>query len=317
MDSYRSEMVIVQSLVKSFGALKAVDGVNFEVKKGTCFGLLGPNGAGKSTTISMIVGTLVPDAGQVTIDGKSIAGETDPLRRKIGYVPQELALFDDLNSIQNLSFFASLYGMTKLETEARTKAVLTIVGLSDRAAEPVKNFSGGMKRRLNIAIALIHSPELLVLDEPTVGVDPQSRNAIFDVLEQLKADGMTLIYTSHYMEEVERMCDHIAIIDHGKVMMMGTLDELLRTLPSRFQLRFSFADHEIASEAEAVLGRAKIGTIFRTESTVEILPENNAKAIVDSVNELQSAGLLFDDMRVERGTLEEVFLKSTGKSLRD
>ncbi len=310
-------MVIVQSLVKSFGALKAVDGVNFEVKKGTCFGLLGPNGAGKSTTISMIVGTLVPDSGQVTIDGKSIAGETDPLRRKIGYVPQELAIFDDLNSIQNLSFFASLYGMTKPETEARTKTVLTIVGLNDRATEPIKNFSGGMKRRLNIAIALIHSPELLVLDEPTVGVDPQSRNAIFDVLEKLKTNGMTLIYTSHYMEEVERMCDQIAIIDHGKVMMLGTLEELLETLPSRFQLRFSFADQETASHAETVLSKAKIGTIFRNERMVEILPEKNAKAIVDSVNELQKASLVFDDMRVERGTLEEVFLKSTGKSLRD
>ncbi len=310
-------MVIVQSLVKSFGALKAVDGVNFEVKKGTCFGLLGPNGAGKSTTISMIMGTLVPDSGQVTIDGKSIAGETDPLRRKIGYVPQELALFEDLNSTQNLSFFASLYGMTKSEMEARTKAVLTIVGLSDRATEPIKNFSGGMKRRLNIAVALIHSPELLVLDEPTVGVDPQSRNAIFDVLEKLKTNGMTLIYTSHYMEEVERMCDQIAIIDHGKVMMLGTLEELLETLPSRFQLRFSFSDQETASHAETVLSKAKIGTIFRNEGMVEILPEKNAKAIVDSVNELQNAGLVFDDMRVERGTLEEVFLKSTGKSLRD
>ena len=310
-------MVVVQSLFKSFGALKAVNGVSFEVKKGTCFGLLGPNGAGKSTTISMIVGTLIPDSGQVTINGKAISGDTDPLRRKIGYVPQELALFEDLNCLQNLSFFASLYGMTKAETEAKTQEVLTIVGLNDRASEPVKNFSGGMKRRLNIAVALVHSPELLVLDEPTVGVDPQSRNAIFDVLEKLKSEGMTLIYTSHYMEEVERMCDQIAIVDHGTVMISGTLEQLLATLPSRFQLRFSFADEDIAVTAKSLLGSAVAGKVFRKESTVEILPEQGAKAIVDSVSELQKAGLVFEDMHVERGSLEEVFLHSTGKSLRD
>lgn len=310
-------MVVVQSLFKSFGEHKAVNGVSFEVKKGTCFGLLGPNGAGKSTTISMIVGTLIPDSGHVTIDGKAIAGDTDPLRRKIGYVPQELALFEDLNCLQNLSFFASLYGMTKAETEAKTQEVLTIVGLTDRASEPVKNFSGGMKRRLNIAVALVHSPELLVLDEPTVGVDPQSRNAIFDVLEKLKSEGMTLIYTSHYMEEVERMCDQIAIVDHGTVMISGTLEQLLATLPSRFQLRFSFADEDIAVTAKSLLGSAVAGKVFRKESTVEILPEQGAKAIVDSVSELQKAGLVFEDMHVERGSLEEVFLHSTGKSLRD
>jgi ABC-2 type transport system ATP-binding protein len=310
-------MVSVTSLAKSFGNLKAVDGVSFEVQKGTCFGLLGPNGAGKSTTISMIVGTLVPDSGKISIDGETIKSETDPLRRKIGYVPQDLALFEDLNCNQNLSFFASLYGMETSEIELKAREVLAIVGLDDRATEPVKNFSGGMKRRLNIAVALIHSPELLVLDEPTVGVDPQSRNAIFDVLEKLKASGMTLIYTSHYMEEVERMCDQIAIVDHGKVMLIGTLEQLLETLPSRFQLRFTFADQEIAGKAESILNKTNIGKVFQKESTVEILPEKNAQAIVDSVNQLQKANLTFDDMRVERGTLEEVFLQSTGKSLRD
>lgn len=310
-------MVVVQSLVKSFGEVRAVNGVSFEVKKGTCFGLLGPNGAGKSTAISMIVGTLVPDSGSVTISGKNIEGETDPMRRKIGYVPQELALFEDLNCVQNLSFFGSLYGLTKSDIETRTQEVLSIVGLTDRSKEPVKNFSGGMKRRLNIAVALVHSPELLVLDEPTVGVDPQSRNAIFDVLEKLKAEGMTLIYTSHYMEEVERMCDQIAIVDHGKVMIGGTLEDLLGSLPSRFRLRFTFLDEALANQAESVLSVAKLGKVFRKDNNVEILPESNAQAIVDSVNVLQRAGLTFDDLLVERGTLEEVFLQSTGRSLRD
>ena len=310
-------MVSVKSLVKSFGELKAVDGVSFEVAKGTCFGLLGPNGAGKSTAISMIVGTLVPDSGQVTIDGQSIKGETDPLRRKIGYVPQELALFDDLNCTQNLSFFGSLYGLSKSEIQQKSKEILDIVGLTDRAKEPIKNFSGGMKRRLNIAVALVHSPELLVLDEPTVGVDPQSRNAIFDVLEKLKVQGMTLIYTSHYMEEVERMCDQIAIIDAGKVMIEGTLEQLLATLESRFKLTFAFADQATAAEVEGLFSKSDFGKVIQTDNSVEILPRNNAQTIADSVNQLQSANITFDDLRVERGTLEEVFLQSTGKSLRD
>ena len=310
-------MVSVRALVKSFDTLKAVDGVSFEVKKGTCFGLLGPNGAGKSTAISMIVGTLTPDFGQVTIDGQSIKGETDPLRRKIGYVPQEIALFEELTSIQNLAFFASQYGMTKADIADRSGRVLDVVGLSDRAKEPIKDFSGGMKRRLNIAVALVHSPELLVLDEPTVGVDPQSRNAIFDVLEKLKSEGMTLIYTSHYMEEVERMCDQIAIIDNGKVVVEGTLEQLLGTLESRFKLTFAFADEQISTSVEKLFVEAAIGKIVRSDLTIEILPNNNAQAIADSVNRLQIANITFDDLRVERGTLEEVFLQSTGKSLRD
>lgn len=310
-------MVLVQSLEKSFGDIRAVQGVSFQVDKGSCFGLLGPNGAGKSTTISMIVGTLAPESGQVQIDGQTISGETDPLRRKIGYVPQEIALFEDLNSWDNLAFFGSLYNLSKPEIQRISNDVLQIVGLLDRAKEPIKNFSGGMKRRLNIAVALVHRPELLILDEPTVGVDPQSRNAIFDVLEKLKRQGMTLIYTSHYMEEVERMCDKIAIIDHGKVILSGTLDELLITLPSLFRLRYVFCDEKTAIAAHKHLDSAALGAVTRSETLIEILPNQSAKVIVDSVNELQRANITFDDLRVERGTLEEVFLQSTGRSLRD
>ncbi|MBI1334561.1 MAG: ATP-binding cassette domain-containing protein [Armatimonadetes bacterium] len=310
-------MIAVQGLVKSFGDFKAVDGVSFTVEKGSCFGLLGPNGAGKSTTISMIVGTREPDSGQVLFDGQRIKGETDPIRRKIGYVPQELALFEELNSRQNMAFFGALYSLPKNEIEAKSAEVLQIVGLTDRAGEPVKNFSGGMKRRLNIAIALLHGPELLILDEPTVGVDPQSRNAIFEVLEGLKSRGMTLIYTSHYMEEVERMCDRIAIVDHGKLILEGTLDDLLATLQSRFRLRFTFADESEAVRAEEHFGTGSLGLLTRTESMVEILPDKGAQAIVDSVNLLQRIDLSFQDLKVERGTLEEVFLQSTGRSLRD
>ncbi len=310
-------MVLVKDVVKSFGEVRAVNGISFEVAKGTCFGLLGPNGAGKSTAISMIVGTLKPDSGSVTIAGHVLSGDTDPARQKIGYVPQELALFEDLSSLQNLGFFGSLYNMSKPEIARKSAEVLAIVGLSDRATEPVKNFSGGMKRRLNIAIALVQGPELLVLDEPTVGVDPQSRNAIFDVLEKLKAQGMTLIYTSHYMEEVERMCDHILIVDHGKAIISGTLEQLLDTLDSRFRIRFEFLDEDTAVKAEAALNAKTLGKVFRKDSAVEVLPSKNAQAIVDSISYLQGANVMFEDMRVERGSLEEVFLASTGRSLRD
>lgn len=306
-------MVSVRGVRKAFKSLQAVDGVSFEVTKGQCFGLLGPNGAGKSTVISMIVGTLKPDSGEVLIDGKQITKETDPVRNRVGYVPQEIALFEDLNCIQNLSFFGSLYSLPKDQIHLRSDAVLKMVGLSDRSKEPVKNFSGGMKRRLNIAAALMHEPDLLILDEPTVGVDPQSRNAIFDVLEQLRADGMTLLYTSHYMEEVERLCDQIAIMDQGKIIQSGDLESLLDLLPSRLRLRFTFNSDEMASYAA---GQFPTQTTVEN-SIVEYWPSSGQTAIADSILVLQKANLMFDDLKIERGSLEEVFLHCTGRSLRD
>ena len=213
----------VRSVRKTYGNITAVEDVSFSAAAGETIGLLGPNGAGKSTTVAMIAGLTKPDAGEVLIEGRALQGDTDPAKRRIGLVPQELALYDELPARTNLRFFAALYGIDGAAADKAIDAALELVGLADRAKDKPGTFSGGMKRRLNLAAALLHDPQILLLDEPTVGVDPQSRNAIFDNLETLKARGKTLIYTTHYMEEAERLCDRLVVIDHGKVIANDTL----------------------------------------------------------------------------------------------
>jgi linearmycin/streptolysin S transport system ATP-binding protein len=224
-------MLTVRNLRKSFGPLVAVDEVSFAVETGQLVGLLGPNGAGKTTTVSMIAGLIAPDRGGVLIAGHPLSGDTDPAKRRIGLVPQDLALYDELTARDNLRFFGALYNLRGAALEAGMKNALDLVELSDRAHDRVKTFSGGMKRRLNLAAGLLHDPDILLLDEPTVGVDPQSRNAIFDNLETLKRRGKALLYTTHYMEEAERLADRIVVIDHGKVIANDTLAGLLAHLP--------------------------------------------------------------------------------------
>jgi len=216
-------MLTVKHLRKSFGAVLAVNDVSFSIGSGQILGLLGPNGAGKTTTVSMVAGLLTPDRGDVLVAGQRLAGDTDPSKRRIGLVPQDLALYDELSARDNLRFFGALYSLTGRALDTAIDRVLTLVGLADRARDTVKTFSGGMKRRLNLAAGLLHDPDILLLDEPTVGVDPQSRNAIFDNLEVLKAEGKALLYTTHYMEEVERLADRIVIVDHGTVVADDTL----------------------------------------------------------------------------------------------
>jgi ABC-2 type transport system ATP-binding protein len=216
-------MLDIKSLRKSFGSLVAVDDVSFSLAAGQLVGLLGPNGAGKTTTVSMIAGLLTPDGGEVLVGGKRLAGDTDPAKRRIGLVPQDLALYDELTARDNLRFFGSLYNLTGRALDDAIGAAMQLVELSDRLKDRVKTFSGGMKRRLNLAVGLLHDPDILLLDEPTVGVDPQSRNAIFDNLETLKRRGKALLYTTHYMEEAERLADRIVVIDHGKVIADDTL----------------------------------------------------------------------------------------------
>ena len=216
-------MLEVQHLRKSFGTVVAVDDVSFTLRKGELVGLLGPNGAGKSTTVSIIAGLLTPERGDVLIDGERLTGDTDPAKRRIGLVPQDIALYDELSARENLRFFGSLYSLTGPPLEEAMTSALALVGLTDRARDKVKNFSGGMQRRLNLAAGLLHDPDILLLDEPTVGVDPQSRNAIFENLEHLKAQGKALLYTTHYMEEAERLADRIVVIDHGRAIADDTL----------------------------------------------------------------------------------------------
>jgi len=213
----------IRRLRKTYGSLVAVDDVSFSVEPGQLVGLLGPNGAGKTTTVSMIAGLVKPERGDVLIGDEPMSGDTDPLKKKIGLVPQDLALYNELTARDNLRFFGALYDLSGAALDRAMTAALTLVGLADRARERVKAFSGGMKRRLNLAAGLLHDPDVLLLDEPTVGVDPQSRNAIFDNLEELKRRGKALLYTTHYMEEAERLADRVVVIDSGKVVANDTL----------------------------------------------------------------------------------------------
>ncbi len=219
--------VQVANLVKTFGKNEAVKGVSFTIGKGEIFGLLGPNGAGKSTTINMMCGYLEPTSGDAVIDGISVTKEPIQVKRIIGVVPQEIALYKDLNSMENLEFFGEIYGLPAKERKERSEELLHFVGLYEHRNEPIKAFSGGMQRRINMVIALIHRPNFLLMDEPTVGVDPQSRENIFNTIEQLRDQGTTILYTTHYMEEAERLCSHIAIMDEGRIIALGTLEELL------------------------------------------------------------------------------------------
>ncbi len=225
-------MLDVRGLRKAYGDLVAVHDISFSLQAGEVVGLLGPNGAGKTTTVSMIAGLVGQDAGQVLIDGAPLEGDTDPKKMRIGLVPQDLALYDELSALANLQFFGALYRLSPSSLKAAIDRSLTLVGLADRARDRVGTFSGGMKRRLNLAASLLHDPDILLLDEPTVGVDPQSRNAIFANLETLKAQGKALLYTTHYMEEVERLADRVVIADHGRVVAADTLEGLQQFAPA-------------------------------------------------------------------------------------
>ena len=239
-------MLTITHLRKTFGPLVAVDDVSFTVERGQLMGLLGPNGAGKTTTVSMIAGLVSPERGEVLVDGQRLNGDTDPKKRRIGIVPQELALYDELPARANLRFFGALYSLSGAPLDDAIAAAMELVGLTDRLDDRVSTYSGGMKRRLNLAAGLLHDPDILLLDEPTVGVDPQSRNAIFENLETLKRRGKALLYTTHYMEEVERLADRIIVMDHGKVIAEDTLEGL--------QSRFAAAGG----------GRATLEAVFLT-----------------------------------------------------
>ncbi len=222
-----ADVVSVSGVTKNFGKIEAVRGISFTIKRGEIFGLLGPNGAGKTTLINMIATYLHPSSGSISVLGLDTVRQAQQVKERIGVVPQEIALYNDLNAMENLNFFAEMYSMSKELIEKRAKELLDLMGLYERRNDAVNTYSGGMKRRLNIAVGLMNNPDLLLLDEPTVGVDPQSREAIFENIEGLKKSGLTILYTTQYMEEAERLCDHIAIIDEGKVVAIGTLEQLL------------------------------------------------------------------------------------------
>ena len=306
----------VTQLSKSYGARLAVDQVSFDVQQGQTVGLLGPNGAGKSTTVSMICGLLRADSGSVAMDGAPIGQGRNSAKRKIGYVPQELALYEDLSALENLKLFGALYGLKGAPLKARCEQVLALVNLVDRAADKPATFSGGMKRRLNIAAALLHDPQLLILDEPTVGVDPQSRNAIFETLEQLKRAGRSLIYTSHYMEEVERLADHIVIIDHGKVLANESPDALYRRLPAQAALRVELAQAPAGELLELLHQQPGVGSV-RVDGLALDIGLAGAEQAAPLLAWLAAQGSAPLHFATAKTKLEDIFLNLTGRSLRD
>ncbi|WP_342119823.1 ABC transporter ATP-binding protein [Pseudoduganella sp. OTU4001] len=302
---------------KSFGERRAVDGVSFKVQRGQTVGLLGPNGAGKSTTVSMICGLIHADSGSVTLDGEPVGQGASAAKFKLGLVPQDLALYEELPAIENLKLFGALYGLKGAALNQRAREVLALVGLSDRAKDKPSTFSGGMKRRLNIAAALLHDPQLLILDEPTVGVDPQSRNAIFDTLEALKAQGRSLIYTSHYMEEVERLADHIVIIDHGKVLADAAPADLYRRLPAQAALQVELAGGAASDALVAALaGLPGVAGVRHDGAALDISLHGSAHA-APVLRWLDEQGHALAHFATARTKLEDIFLTLTGRTLRD
>jgi ABC-2 type transport system ATP-binding protein len=294
-------IVEANDLRKSYGAHLAVDGLSFCIDRGETFGLLGPNGAGKTTTISMLVGLLKPDQGRVTVGGG------DPLdpdtRKRIGVAPQSLSLYGELSAKENLEFFGKLYGLSGARLRERVAWSLAFAELEDRRKDRINTFSGGMKRRMNIAVALIHEPEILLLDEPTVGVDPQSRNHIFESIQQLRKNGMTILYTTHYMEEAQRLCDRVAIVDHGKLLALDTVASLVAKHGGHSVVTAELNSHPPDLELPGSLE----GAAMRFESDRPL----------EQVAELTGQGVQFQTLSIAQPDLESVFLTLTGRSLRD
>jgi ABC-2 type transport system ATP-binding protein len=310
-------MLQVDALKKSYGALVAVNGVSLRANAGETIGLLGPNGAGKTTTVSIIAGLVRPDSGSVRIEGRTLSGDTDPNKRRIGLVPQDLALFDELTAEANLQLFAALYDLDGAAAKRAISEALELVGLADRAQDRVKNYSGGMKRRLNLAAALLHDPQILLLDEPTVGVDPQSRNAIFDNLEILKRRGKTLVYTTHYMEEAERLCDRVIIIDHGQVVADDTLQGLYRLLPVTNLLAVELDEDRNGLRLDELQALPGVRSAKLEAGKLRVGVQDLATETPRILEWLVARGHLYHHVASERADLETVFLTLTGRSLRD
>ena len=309
-------MLSATELNKSYSGRAVVSDVSLRLEPGRVLGLLGPNGAGKSTTVSMLCGLLRPDRGDVVFDdgASPMNGRTDEFKRRIGLVPQDIALYEELPARQNLELFGALYGLTGADLGRRVDEALALVGLADRARDKPSTFSGGMKRRLNIACALVHDPDVLVFDEPTVGVDPQSRNAIFDNLEVLRDRGKALMYTTHYMEEAERLCDRIVIVDHGRVVANDELGALLRHARSGERLEI-----DVGQTVDCTPLLALPGVLEATESNgvLTVKLQSLASDMAPVLAWCNAKGLAIRHINSVRANLEDVFLALTGRQLRD
>lgn len=307
----------VKELSKSYGGIKAVRGISFEIQKGEIFGLLGPNGAGKTTTISMLSCLLKPDSGDAFVDGYSILKDSMEVKKRIGVVPQDVSLYPTLSAQENLVFFGEMYGLTGTKLREKVDEVLEVVGLKDRRKEAINKYSGGMKRRINIVVGLLPSPQLLILDEPTVGVDPQSRTNILETLKELNKKGLTILYTSHYMEEVEFLCHRIAIMNLGKIIAIGSLNELRLLVGERDLLRISTANEISKDLVETVKKIPDVSEARVLDESIEILTLHGRKLLPQIIEIFADTGVKIKSVEVKEPNLESVFLHLTGKELRD
>jgi ABC-2 type transport system ATP-binding protein len=307
---------VAEALVKRFDDLVAVDGVSFEIAEGETFGLLGPNGAGKTTSISMVAGLLEPDSGTVHVAETRIRTNSTAGRADIGLVPQQVAIYPDLTGAENLRFFGRLYDMGGDELEKRVAEVLGVIGLADRKNDITSEYSGGMQRRLNIGIGLLHRPRLLILDEPTVGVDPQSRNAILESVEDLSGQGIAVLYTTHYMEEAERLCDRVAIIDEGVVQAEGTRRELVSLVGQKDRIRVTVSG-DVAEVARVAAELPAVHEASPADSGVDVLAEDASTLLPELLSRVSATGANVTGVAVFEPNLEAVFLHLTGKALRD
>jgi ABC-2 type transport system ATP-binding protein len=310
-----SALLSCRGITKRFGSRTAVDGISFELAPGEIYGLLGPNGAGKTTTIKMVCGLLHPDEGTILLDGRSVTGDL-AAHAMVGYVPQDVALYPDLTAAENLAFLGRLYRLSGSLLKARVAEALELTELADRRDDRVDSFSGGMKRRLNIAAGLLHHPKLLVLDEPTVGVDPQSRHAILERVQSLGASGMSVLYTTHYMEEAERVCDRVGIVDRGRLMAEGTRRELVARLGERDRIDLSaLGDLDaLAAECRSVAGVVEAAA---AADCVHIIAEDGRRVLPAVIEAANHAGVSVNSVEVKEADLEAVFLHLTGTALRE
>lgn len=310
------ELLRVQNISKQFKKIKAVQDISFVVKKGEILGLLGPNGAGKSTTISMISTLLQPDAGDIFYADTSILKKPKVIQESLGYVPQEIALYPLLSGRENLLFWGRAYGLNGLKLKEKIEEISEIIGIKDRLKDRVKTYSGGMKRRLNIGVALLHDPELIIMDEPTVGIDPQSRKHILDTVLALNKKGMTVIYTSHYMEEVEYLCNRICIMDQGKIIAEGTKEELIEQYDTTRDINLKLENY-----TQEVLGLIRdlecVVSVSEGEEVIVVKATQDKKVFKNIVDILNDANVGILSMDIDEPNLETVFLQLTGRILRD
>jgi ABC-2 type transport system ATP-binding protein len=309
-------MFRVEGLGKRFGDIRAVDGISFEVRKGELYGLLGPNGAGKTTTMSMLSGLLRPDEGRILFDGVDLAADPIRVKAHLGVVPQETALYENLSARENLRFWGGLYGLAGVALDRAVDRVLEQVGLAGRAKDAVKGYSGGMKRRLNLGLGLVHSPRAVLMDEPTVGIDPQARLNILEVIRNVVASGATVLYTTHYLEEAETLCDRIGIMDHGRILAEGTLEELKRRVGKKeiLTVRGGF---DTEAEKARLQGTAGVLSVVAEPGKIVLVVDGSGRAAVDLLAGILLSGLPVEGVSIQPPSLSSLFLDLTGRELRD